>query len=972
MRRSILLLGVSVFVASLAVAATTSRLTGTVVDQEGVPLPGVTVTLTSEVLIGGPQVVVTDAEGAFQFVLLPPGLYLVRTDLPGFVAAEADARVGLDRVTEVRVQTAPAEFSGSVEVTAEVPVVDTTQVSTGASFDEEFLRGASVGVEGRSFLSVVGNVAGVVSDRRTDPSVEPRFAGGPRVMGGRPADNVYLIDGLNNTDAYYGNFTASVNFDAVREVSVRTSGYEAEYGQALGAVINVVTKSGGNSFSGSLDLRYRDESLAESGDHFDPEEMANSLVHLTATLGGPILRDRLWFFAAAEAVESQETPSGSPLTRQRTGYPWTAKLTWQVSDGVRATFKAVNDEAEFENYNAGPFVAAEAGVRYVEGGSLFQAELDAVPSEEWLLSVQVGSNRPVEDGYPMSGDLDTPARVNEDAGGLLFSNYEGYYENDVATDQARASATLFVDDLAGSHQVKAGVEYRRLDTSYVQGYAGGGYHNVYELYDPVTNPDGEGRFDLDGDGYTDHQMVRNVSAWDTLSSDVGDQWSAYLQDGWQALPSLTVKPGVRLDRATYTNTDGVEVADFEVWQPRLGVAWDLSGSGRTVARASWGRFMHPTSNNLPSWVNSRAFGTLTYTGYEHLCQWPGTVFCDREWLAAHWALDGQEVVTIDAAGNEHYWYLKERLGQDPFETVDTLGAGRLEPPQMETLSLAFEQQLGRATSVSLEYVKKESWSLLDDTCSSNDWVWDGSVRPASVDDPSTYTVYTWEGCPGFVLANVPGLRRDYDAVIASLDLRTAALRVMGSYTYSHSEGNSSGDVGGAYLTGEYDAFPLDFHNVSGFMDDDARHRVKLNGFWTLPLDFTVSFDYQWESASALDVRAGCSAVRNMSPPALAADGYDGRIYDYCYYGGSLSGWAFLAPRGSRRTPGTYDQLDLGLSKGFRIRGTNLEVSVAVVNVFGDEEPVWFWTGEYGVDHEWGEELEWSRPRRYEVGLRLEF
>lgn len=971
MRRSMALFGVSVIVASLAAAATTSRLTGTVVDQDGAPLPGVTVTLSSEVLIGGPQVQVTDAAGAFQFVLLPPGSYLVRSFLPGFVATEVEARVGLDRDTEVRVQTAPAEFAGSVEVTAEVPVVDTTQVSSGASFDEEFLRGASVGLEGRSFLSVVGNVAGVVSDKRTDPAVEPKFAGGPRVMGGRPADNVYLIDGLNNTDAYYGNFTASVNFDAIREVSVRTAGYEAEYGQALGAVINVVTKSGGNSFSGSLDLRYRDERLAESGDHFDPEEMANSLSHLTATLGGPIVRDRLWFFAAAEAVESRETPSGSPLTRERTGYPWTAKLTWQVSDGVRATFKAVNDEAEFDNYNAGPFVAAEAGVGYVEGGNLFQAEVDAVASEDWLLSVQVGVNRPVEDGYPMSGDLENPARVNLDADDLLFSNFPYFFENDVATDQARASVTRFVDDLAGAHQLKAGVEYRRLDTSYVQGYAGGGYHNVYELYDPVTSPDAQGRFDLDGDGYTDYQMVRWSTAWDTLSSDVGDQWSAYLQDGWQVLPSLTVKPGVRLDRAAYTNTEGVEVADFEVWQPRLGVAWDLSGSGRSVARASWGRFMHPTTNNLPSYVNSRSSSRFTYTGYEHFCQWPGTVFCDREWLALHRALDGQEVVTVDAAGNEHYWYLTERLGQDPFETVDTLGMGRLEPPQMETLSLAFEQQLGRATSVSVEYVDKKSWGLLDDTCSGNDWVWDGSARPASVDDPSTYTDVS-NDCSGFVLANVPGLRRDYDAVIVALDLRTAALRVMGSYTYSHSEGNTAGDVGIAYLMAESDAFPLDFHNVSGSMDDDARHRVKLNGFWTLPLDFTVSFDYELESASALDVRATCSAVRNMSPPALAADGYDGRIFDYCYYGGSLSGSAYLAPRGSRRTPGPYDQLDLGLSKGFRIRGTNLEVSVAVVNVLGDEEPVWFWTREYDRDHEWGEELEWSRPRRYEVGLRVEF
>ncbi len=705
MRRSFLLWAAVMLAAGSAGAATTSRLTGTVVDQDGAPLPGVTVTLSSEVLIGGPQAQVADAAGAFQFLLLPPGRYLVRTDLPGFASAEVEARVALDRVTQVELQTVPAEFQGSVEVIAEAPVVDVTRVASGATFDEEFLQGTAIGMDGRSFLSAIAKVPGVVVGHRD--SANPN----PRVMGSRPADNVYLVDGLNTTDPFTGTYLATVNYDSIRELSVQTAGYEAEFGQALGGVMNMVTKSGGNAFSGSLDVRYRDESLAEAGDHYDPEEMASSLSHLTATLGGPVLRNRLWFFVAGEDRLSRHTPSGSPLTRESEGTPWSAKLTWQLSGSVRATFKVADDSDETRNLNASQFVAAEAGATMVAGGTLYQAEVDAVPSEDWVLTLQVGVNRPILDYYPTSGDLDTPGWLDLDAGELVFSNSTWAEWSERYSDQARASVTRFVDDLAGPHQLRAGVEVRRLDTTY-QGYEPGGeVYRVYELHDPVSNPDAQGLFDLDGDGFTDYSLERQSGHWEEPHVTAGEQWSFFLQDSWQPLPSLTVKPGVRLDRAAYENGVGLRVADLEAWQPRLGVAWDLLGSGRSVIRASWGRFMHPSTNNLPDLINSRAWGRLTYYGYEYYCRFPGTGFCDREWLAANRALDGQELVTVDAEGQEHYWYLQESVGQDPFESVDTLGAGELEAPRMETLSVAFEQQLGRSSSASVEYVDKRSWNL---------------------------------------------------------------------------------------------------------------------------------------------------------------------------------------------------------------------------------------------------------------------
>jgi len=281
---SILTVGAVMAIASTTFAATTSRLTGSVVDNGGLPLPGVTVVLTSDVLIGGAQTAITNAEGTFSFTLLPPGQYNVKGDLNGFQPAAVTARVALDRASQVYITMVPEQFTGEIVVSAEAPVVDTTRVNTGESYNEEFLQQASVGSVGRNYLQVIGNEAGSVG------------VGNVRVFGSVSSDSVWLIDGLNTTDPLTATFGTNFNFDAIQELSIQTGGFQAEFGQAMGGVINLVTKSGGNEFHGSLDVRYSDDNFSESGDHFDPDENTFSDQQYAATLGGQISRDKLWVF----------------------------------------------------------------------------------------------------------------------------------------------------------------------------------------------------------------------------------------------------------------------------------------------------------------------------------------------------------------------------------------------------------------------------------------------------------------------------------------------------------------------------------------------------------------------------------------------------------------------------------------------------------------------------------------------------
>ena len=325
---ALLVLGLST--ATLASAGTTGRLTGTVQQAEGQPLPGATVTISSPTEIGGARVEVTDAAGNFQFPSLSPGNYSVRIELSGFVAQERnEVQVRLDRTTELNVAMPLASFTDELTVLSETPMVDPTQVSIGQSYAPELLQGVAVTSSRRDYRSVLDMAAGV--------QTPVGFTGYSVVHGSSIYENAYLIDGMNTTDPVDGGWSSDLPFDAIQEISMQTGGFEAEYGSAIGGVFNVVTKSGGNDFAGTFDVRYYSDSFFQNGDHFDRDLNPTEFLNPALTLGGPILQDRLWFFAAYEATLSQKTPSLSPTTEKQTAATYLAKLTWQATPRWRLT-----------------------------------------------------------------------------------------------------------------------------------------------------------------------------------------------------------------------------------------------------------------------------------------------------------------------------------------------------------------------------------------------------------------------------------------------------------------------------------------------------------------------------------------------------------------------------------------------------------------------------------------------------------
>jgi hypothetical protein len=988
-RRVLVSLCVIALLASAAgYAATTGRLNGTVKDNEGLALPGVTVQITSVNLMGS-QVAITGGEGTFNFAALPVGMYTVEASLVGFQGAVGEVRVSLNRTGSVAFTLVPEQFADEIIVEATVPVVDTAQVNTQQIFDQDFLQNAAIGTAGRDYLSIISQTAGAAG------------GGNSSVFGGTSSDNNYLIDGLSTTDPVTQTFGTNFNYDAIQEVSFQTGGYEAEFGQATGGIINLVTKSGGNDFSGSLDIRYRDQDFGENGDHFDKDDQASSAENYSMTLGGPILRDKLWFFVSYEYVNTKRQNVGAQFVREYDGQNYIAKATWQIANSHRAVIRYSGDPADIPGANSSQFVEPAASYTQEQGGAIWGAELNSVLSESLLLNVKGGINRSNLDGGPTNGTRNESVHYNQDT--LITSNnYWETFTGDRDRDEFGANLSWFLDDFAGSHEFKFGAELSLQSFTEADWRNGAGFIYDQGASDVIFD-------DLNGDGYYNEYVSveevvvgeipgynpdgsLNQAALDVQRSvkTTGDVTTFFAQDTWRPTPNLTIKPGIRFDNVALDNAVGERVADMDRWQPRFGVAWDISGNAKYVARASWGRFMDPTALTIATFANGLDDIRHEYDTMEHLCN--AGFPCDRAFLetlfqteSIDWTNgEGFNYVLFDTRGTTIY---------EPAQTVDQAGYGSLETPYADELILAFEMQVAPETSFEITYVDKETKNLIEDTCSNNNWVWDSSVPAPDIDDSSTWT--TSSGCTHYVIANHNYLYRDYNAIIGKFETRGDWWHGLFSWTHSESKGNNESTAAWSYARGDIDTFPVNFTNIKGYKSDHREDRLKASGYMLLPGSWTIGLDGYWSSAGHITTQSTCAAYSGASQEVRDFYGIGNEYDEMCNFEGGVWGGydIFLEPRGNTVTKSTWN-MDLSVSKAFTVGPTDMSLIFSVYNLFDREldntfngtafrvtdedsglgEPVYSESSGELINYyiPIGQPLSYRLPRRYELGFRVTF
>jgi outer membrane receptor protein involved in Fe transport len=304
LRETGVVLAVGLLFGSAALAQSSSSvIIGTVVNADPgankAPLADVVVTATSPNM-QGEQTVVTDASGQYRIPQLPPGTYTLRFDSQGFKPfARSEIQLRLNRTIRVNVELLPEAFTETIEIAGTPPTIDVGSTTTGVNVDQEFIRRIAVNRPGgkggaaRSFESLAELAPGAQNDQY-----------GVSINGATSPENGYVVDGLSTNDPAFGINASPLSIEFVQDVNVVTGGYLPEFGRSTGGVINAVTKSGSNEFHGTVFANLTPGSLEgertlviDEGSVISGTNTLKNLGDVGATLGGPILQDKLWFFA---------------------------------------------------------------------------------------------------------------------------------------------------------------------------------------------------------------------------------------------------------------------------------------------------------------------------------------------------------------------------------------------------------------------------------------------------------------------------------------------------------------------------------------------------------------------------------------------------------------------------------------------------------------------------------------------------
>jgi hypothetical protein len=614
-------------------------------------------------------------------------------------------------------------------------------------------------------------------------------------------------------------------------------------------------------------------------------------------------------------VETKRTSPGSPTTRTFTGDQWFSKLSYQLNPNWRVVLKANGDPTDIENAATADaqFRPPETQRRQEQGGELYQLDLSGVLSSNLLWDARVGVIRRELNSLPMSGNLELPGQENVSTG-QHYVNFTNAQFSNRDRDVLASDLSWFKDDWGGDHEFRVGFEYNE-DFFRSQNFTTGNYSFT--------------RRDVNG-----NDILRNFTNnpnRDTSNFD-GTISSLYAQDGWSVAPNVTLKLGVRYDQAQFDDNLGQQTADLSKLQPRVGLAWDLTGDGKTIARASWGRFMHPSALTSASFAERGVNESPVTTAWSCNYVRQFTFGLPANFPVSCSTLAGIVAGAFGWQGN----IIQEPQGLDPEGwIVSTVIGGAGQPNQVapgldatyqDTLIFGVERQLAPRTSIEVSYIDKETSDIFEDTC-------DGALgNPVEGHE-----------CNFYVMDNLPGLTRDYLGVLTRFETRNRWMHIVSSLTWSESKGNVQYTQNAG---ADFDFFPDHYVNRYGYLNDHRRWRFKVNGYFNLPAGFNLGVEAFWSSASRW----------NVTTPAENA-GYSVR---------------FVEPRGFNEGNENY-QLDVQLAKNFRIGRFDLQLIGAVINVFDTERPIDRCESVLGCgSNDLNDPLDWQDPRSYELGVRLEF
>ena len=876
-----LILFTIVSVAGAGAQGLTGALLGTVKDAQGGVLPGAEVRIASPALIGGPVTVATNQKGQFRFPVLPPGHYALDVGLNGFTAfhdggLEVAAGGTLERMVVLQV----AGVAQSIVVEGADSRTDPRDSGLSTRFGPEDLK--LIPTRRVSMFDFIRAAPGISP---TSPS--SATATSVSAFGSGTNENVFLIDGTNFTCPCNGVARSEPGVDFIQEIQVQSAGASAEYGNVQGAVINVVTRQGSARFAS--DLAYYGQ---PSGLTAQPVRLPIPLSggresaytrtkyrDFTASGGGPVAPDRLWFFAGYQYLRDYDSQPGTDPQYPRT-YEQDkifAKLTWRLAPGWQV-INSVHDE--FWVNPDPPTIARpfETTLRLSASvPAMTFAHLTHTSASNTVWEARVGRFVYDREDIPRNGDTATASRLDR-ATGITSHAPPQFGGLTLIRTTAKASVTHYRPAFWGAdHQWKAGTQIEK-------GEARG----------PNVIPTGVRYEDSNG------QPVRSISSEPSHTGGMFVTASAFASDAITVGDRVTLNAGLRFDynRAISQDLHAVDGAahqtddvvkgfgtlyTWQVWSPRLGVTAKLTRDGWTMLRASYGRFQQ---------------GVLT-----------------GEFSSFHPAVS--PVVTRDwVAEDAGYTRIRSIVDNRSLE-VDA----RTRPPRTDEYSVGIDREIRPRLSVAAAYVHKQGADFIAWTDSGGQY----QPQPRTLADGRSITVFnllSGTDSRHFLLTNPRGYDLRYDGLVAAVDKRQShGWQAFASYTRSRVSGlqASSGTTAAgpqsssvALPNGPFGRDPNDLINARGRLANDRPHVFRAMGSAAVPhTGVMLAGNFQYFSGKPW----AASALVNLNQAQQIR--------------------VLLEPRGARRLP-SQSLLDLRVSRSFSAgRAGRVELLMDVLNALNE-------------------------------------
>lgn len=811
--RELLALGICLgaFAASIAAQSSGSEITGVVRDPSGATLPRVVVEAASPDLIEGKRETVTDNNGQYRITDLRPGQYTVTFKAEGFRSVKREAiTLSASFTATVNADLQLGQTSQEVTVEGGVPIVDVQQSVSQQLMDREKLDTIPTGRDPFAAGQLVTGVTTATPDvGGTGGMQQPTL----QVHGSSNNDNVFVIDGMQIQHvAFSGNQTGFYfNDGLMQEISYQTSTLTAE-APVGGVQISMVPREGGNKFHGGVFATFANNSM--ESDNLSSALMAQGLKaqnkvdtigDYNASLGGPVLKDKLWFFTTFRRWYSNNflantfTPAGAQALDDSKLTDITLRLTYQLNKSNKLSVSY--DRAfkfrghRFNNFISASFSDPIADVVQTNWlNYMLQAKWTYVATSKLLFEVGY-SRMPVNYDLGFEPGADPKAIAVYDSSKSTISNITPRSDSDTGLMSTWIGNASYV---TGSHNLKAGIQYRT-----------GFFQESFHINGDMTL-------------VTVNGVPNSVRLYNTPLAhreDLKPDMGLFLQDSWRLARRLTLNVGLRFDRMVmnipaqgapgglwvaprqYAAQNGI--VQWNTWSPRIGVAWDPFGDAKTVLKGGISKYDRLEGTTLAQNVNPNFISTST-------CPWTSAT--------PPTSMSQLSGCTGFSGSTSHV---------DP----------NMKRPYQWEYTVLLQRQIAHDTWASVGYYGRKFYNLYGIL---NTLVPSSAYTPVTITNPLTgqpLTVYNQNpatrGLSNPVQQTLPFLRAHYNGVEVQINSRIRKLNVFGGFTYGHDYGTPDG-------TSTDLNNPNNLINLTGAIGYDAPYQLRAGASYSLPFGFQVA------------------------------------------------------------------------------------------------------------------------------------